>query len=153
MTTATSRSSSEGDAEKHLILYADDDTDDLELVSDAFRNYAENIELLTFRDGGQILNYIENDPDSVPCLIILDINMPVIDGKKVLTRLRTMENYISVPVVLFTTSTMPLDETFADKYNAAFITKPLRAEQMAEIGDRFLEFCSDDIKAKIRKSA
>ena len=152
MNSSTGGASKGDEAKKQLILYADDDTDDLELVSDAFKNYSDDIELLTFRDGGQILNFLESNSDTAkPCLIILDINMPVVDGKKVLVRLRGIEELSNVPVVLFTTSTMPMDETFAEKYNAAFITKPLSAEQMGKIGDRFLEYCSDDVRAKVRR--
>jgi CheY-like chemotaxis protein len=152
MNSQISGASNGDEAKKQLILYADDDTDDLELVTDAFKNYSDDVELRTFRDGGQILNYLENGGTSEkPCLIILDINMPVIDGKKVLMRVRSINELANVPVVLFTTSAMPMDETFAEKYNAAFITKPLNAEQMGKIGDRFLEYCSDDIRNKLRK--
>lgn len=145
-------SSNEGDEKKQLILYADDDMDDLELVEEAFQKYADEVTLLTFRDGGQVLNYAENEASPLPCLVILDINMPVIDGKKVLARLRALPQYKYVPVVLFTTSTMLLDETFADKYNAAFITKPLNAEQMANISDRFLDHCSDEVKVRLGRT-
>lgn len=152
MNSSASSSSNEDEAKKQLILYADDDTDDLELVCEAFKNYSEDIELRTFRDGGQILNFLESEElPAKPCLIILDINMPVVDGKKVLMRVRSIKDLANVPVVLFTTSAMPIDETFAEKYNAAFITKPLNADQMGKIGDKFLEYCSDEIREKFKK--
>jgi CheY-like chemotaxis protein len=138
---------------KNIVFYADDDIDDLELVKDAFFQYSDNVEMITATDGSKALSFLNNltQDDNVPCLIILDINMPVINGKEVLTRLREMEHLQSVPVVLFTTSSQPADKNFAKKYNAGFITKPIDVKQMAYIADRFIEHCSDEIKNQIRK--
>ena len=44
---------------KSLVLYADDDTDDLELVSEAFEKYASVIDLVTFSDGTSLLHYLQ----------------------------------------------------------------------------------------------
>jgi CheY-like chemotaxis protein len=138
---------------KNLVVYADDDPDDIELVEDAFRQYANNVEVVTFHDGSQALSYLRNfsDDDPLPCLIILDINMPVINGKEVLMRLRQLERYEDVPVVLFTTSSMPLDKNFAFQHKAGFVTKPLGYEQMEVITKEFIDHCSEDTQKKIRR--
>jgi CheY-like chemotaxis protein len=151
--TLSAKEAEKDESEKHLILYADDDIDDLELVCDAFEAYSNNIEIRTFRDGGKILSYVESmsDMDPIPCLIILDINMPVVNGKDVLKQLRQMVRLDNVPVVLFTTSSMPIDKGFAEKHGAGFITKPLNAAQMERISDQFIEHCADEIKKKLRK--
>src|SRR5215210_5461933 len=93
-------------APKHLVVYADDDPDDIDLVVEAFKRFANNVEVVTFQDASQALSYLNNqsDADPLPCLIILDINMPLMSGKEALVRLRRMERYEAVPVVLFTTS-------------------------------------------------
>ena len=138
---------------KNIVFYADDDIDDLELVQDAFDQYSENVEVITATDGSKALSYLSNltHNDTLPCLIVLDINMPVINGKEVLIRLREMDHLQSVPVVLFTTSSQPMDKSFAKKYNAGFITKPIDVKQMAFIADQFIEHCSDEVKNQIRK--
>ena len=138
---------------KNIVFYADDDIDDLELVQDAFDQYSENVEVITATDGSKALSYLSNltHNDTLPCLIVLDINMPVINGKEVLMRLREMDHLQSVPVVLFTTSSQPMDKSFAKKYNAGFITKPIDVKQMAFIADQFIEHCSDEAKNQIRK--
>jgi len=138
---------------KNLVFYADDDLDDLELVKDAFAQYSKNVEVLTATDGSKALSYLSNlkKYDVLPCLIILDVNMPVINGKETLLRLREIEHFQDVPVVLFTTSSQPIDKSFAKKYNAGFITKPIDVKQMEVIADQFIEHCSEEVRNKIKK--
>ena len=138
---------------KGLVLYADDDPDDIELLSEAFQVYANDLELMTFSDGIELLRFIETiDPfHATPCLFILDINMPRLNGKETLRRLRRLDSFADVPVVLFSTSSQPADAAFAKNYNAGFVTKPLHTNQVHVIIDEIIEHCSDDIKKNIRK--
>ncbi len=138
---------------RNVVFYADDDLDDLELVKDAFAQYSKNVEVLTATDGSKALSYLSNlkKYDTLPCLIILDVNMPVINGKETLLRLREIEHFQDVPVVLFTTSSQPMDKSFAKKYNAGFITKPIDVKQMEVIADHFIEHCSEEVRDKIRR--
>jgi CheY-like chemotaxis protein len=138
---------------KNIVLYADDDSDDLELVQDSFSLYSNNVEVVTAKDGSQALSYLHclTDNDPAPCLIILDINMPVINGKEVLKKIREMQRFESIPVVLFTTSSLPQDENFAKRYNAGFVTKPLDVMQMETITEVFIDHCADEIKKNIRR--
>ncbi len=138
---------------KSLVLYADDDADDIELIIAAFNDHSQNVELITFADGLQLLHYIENiDPfQPAPCLIILDINMPRLSGKETLIRLRLINGFEDVPAVLFSTSSMPTDHAFAKSYNAGFVTKPLLTQQVHIIIDQLIDNCTDEVKKKIRK--
>lgn len=137
---------------KNIVFYADDDIDDLELLREAFVNYSREVEVVTVTDGSKALSYLNNlsKSDTLPCLIILDINMPVINGKEVLQRVREMEHLQEVPAVLFTTSSQPIDKNFANRYNAGFITKPIDVKQMQYIADQFIEHCADEVKSRIR---
>jgi CheY-like chemotaxis protein len=139
---------------KNIVLYADDDPDDLELVQEAFKKYATNVDVLTATDGSQALSYLLaiNDGDPTPCLIILDINMPMVSGKDVLVRIRQEQRFEATPVVLFTTSSMTLDAQFAKHYNAGFITKPLDAGQMRKITEQFIGHCTEDIQKIIKRN-
>jgi CheY-like chemotaxis protein len=138
---------------KSLVLYADDDPEDVELVSEAFQVYAQNVELMTFADGIELLNFIETiDPfHAAPCLFILDINMPRLNGKETLRRLRRIESFAEVPAVLFSTSSLPADAAFAKNFNAGFVTKPLHTNQVHMIIDKIIDHCSDEVKKMIRK--
>lgn len=140
-------------APKNIVVYADDDQDDIELVHDAFKQFASNVELVSFPNGGQALSYLRNltEADPKPCLIILDVNMPVLNGKETLVRLRQLDQLADVPVVLFTTSSMPADKQFAHHHKAGFITKPLGFEQMEIITKEFIDNCSEEMRKKLRR--
>lgn len=140
---------------KNIVLYADDDYDDLELVRDAFKQHSKNVDLVTVTDGFEVLSFLKNlSPlDAAPCLIILDINMPRLNGKDTLVQLRQMERFKDVPTILFTTSTQPQDKAFAHQYKAGFLTKPIDITQLDLIADQFIQHCTDEIKRNISKPA
>jgi len=136
---------------KNVVLYADDDQDDLDLVREAFSRFSHNVELVTVTDGFQVLSFLKNLSalDQTPCLIILDINMPRLNGKETLMQLREMDRYKDVPTILFTTSTQPKDQAFAQQYKAGFLTKPIDVTQLDFIADQFINHCIEEIKRDI----
>ena len=137
---------------KNLVLFADDDKDDRDLLLHSFNKHHTDIEVKVFEDGIDLLNYTEDliKEDVMPCLVILDINMPKISGKDVLRLLRQKPKFEKVPVVLFTTSNAPTDSFFASLYDAGFISKPYSAGEMEGIVDKFVSHCNDDVKKKLR---
>jgi CheY-like chemotaxis protein len=137
---------------KSFVLYADDDHEDRDLVKEAFMSYSGSIELKTFESGVELLKYIHSSKsDTLPCLIVLDINMPLMNGKEVLRNLRCLKDYEEVPVVLFSTSTLPSEKAFAKSFDAVFMTKPLHMSQMYELVDKMLEHCHDDVRKTFKK--
>ncbi|MDB5197727.1 MAG: response regulator [Flaviaesturariibacter sp.] len=138
---------------KNIVLYADDDADDLLLVTEAFAHYARDVEVVTVSNGLQALAFLQQITplDPIPCLIILDINMPLLDGKQVLIKLRQMDLLAQIPVVLFSTSSLPMDKDFARRYGAGFITKPLNLKQMELITEQFISHCAEEVRKKIRR--
>ncbi len=138
---------------KSIILYADDDPDDLDLVKDVFKEYSETVELLTFPTGEEMLEYIQQmPPDSpLPCLLILDINMPRLNGFEALKKIRHIKGFEEIPAVIFTTSTMPHEKKKAVDHNAGFVTKPLNREQIYGIFDQLIHYCTDDEKKRIKR--
>ncbi len=139
---------------KHIILYADDDADDLQFVTEAFSRHLKNIDVVTAVDGAEALDYLQNIEifGTLPCLIILDVNMPRLNGKEALARIRKAERFKDVPVVLFTTSSSSLDQDFAKLYNAYFRTKPTHQSEIGKIADEFVAYCNEETKKHIRKA-
>jgi CheY-like chemotaxis protein len=138
---------------RDIIIYADDDQDDIDLVRDAFFQHSSIIDLITFSNGSQVLQYLNglNNDEPLPCLIILDVNMPGIDGREVLKEIRNTQRFKHLPVVMFSTSNAPLDIEFATQYGAGFITKPLNLAEMELIKEQFIDHCSVELQNKIRK--
>ena len=131
-------------ATKHIILYAEDDRDDLDLVRDAFSTYHDQIEIVHGFDGREALQQLQKliANNTVPCLIILDINMPGMDGRQTLIQLKQSEKTRNIPVVMFTTSNSKLDKDFATKWGADFITKPLKFNEVVNLADDFIRRCN-----------
>lgn len=86
------------------ILYADDDHDDRDLMSEALTKIDPTISCIIANDGRQALNILK-DNTQLPDCIFLDINMPVMDGKKCLIELKKNKRFRAIPVVIYSTTT------------------------------------------------
>lgn len=131
------------DTQRHLVLYADDDPDDQEMLVDALCNYSNEVDIELFSNGLEITQFLR-DMDlekRLPCVIVLDINMPAMTGREVLHLIRSMERLNGVPVVLYTTSNQPADQLYAQQHKAGFITKPLDLSQMNEVVKKIAAYC------------
>jgi CheY-like chemotaxis protein len=140
---------------KPVLVYCDDDKDDLQLVADALLPYKDSIVVSLFESGYEAYEFLldlEKRAEK-PCLIILDMNMPGLSGKELLPVLRTIPFFDDVPVVLFTTSSSQHDYRFALNYNAGFITKPMTYTQMDIIAEQFLNHCEEEVRKKVKRSA
>lgn len=135
---------------KHTILYIEDDLDDLFLVEQAFEKYNTDIQVVHAKDGFEALKYLNklSDGHGMPCLIILDINMPGMDGRETLIRIKQSDRLKDIPVVLFTTSSSDRDKYFARKWNAEFITKPLVYSELEELAKSFVNLCDFEMKTR-----
>lgn len=135
---------------KHTILYVEDDLDDLFMVEQAFEKYNTGIEVIHAKDGFEAMKFLNalDGSSTLPCLIILDINMPGMDGRETLIRIKQSDRFKEIPVVLFTTSSSDRDMAFARKWNAEFITKPLVYSELEELAKSFTNLCDFEMKTR-----
>lgn len=135
---------------KHTILYAEDDLDDLFMIRQAFEQFDGVTQLLHASNGFEALEQLKKlkTEKHLPCLIILDINMPGMNGREALIRIRQSEDFKDIPVVLFTTSSSELDKAFARKWNAEFITKPLVYSELEELAKHFSSLCTASVSER-----
>ena len=115
------------------ILLADDDEDDRLMTRDALRDARLHNDLRFVIDGVDLLDYLKRrgrhaDPQSSPRpgLILLDLNMPRMDGREALTLIKADPDLRSIPVVILTTS--KAEEDIIRSYDLgvnSFITKPV----------------------------
>ena len=134
------------------ILMADDDEDDRLLTQDALAESRVLNELHFVEDGVELLEYLERkgkfEDKSIsprPGLILLDLNMPRMDGREALEAIKANPNLKGIPVVILTTSKQ--EEDMVKGYNlgaASYITKPVTfdglVELMKTLGKYWVEF-------------
>ena len=128
----------------YTILYVDDDHDDLTLIAEAFEKYTSHLRVTHAHNGYECLQVLRkmHEQESLPCLIILDVNMPVMDGKQCLTKIKSIEEYKEVPVIMFSTSSREKDKTFAKNLGADFIMKPATFSDIEALVKQFVDKCS-----------
>jgi CheY-like chemotaxis protein len=135
---------------KHTILYAEDDLDDLFMIRQAFEQFDGSTQILHANDGFEALEQLKKAKENqqLPCLIILDINMPGMNGREALIRIRQSDHFKEIPVVLFTTSSSELDKAFAKKWASEFITKPLVFSELEDLARRFVSLCTASVSER-----
>ena len=128
---------------KAHVLYVEDDPDDILMVEESLKRHA-NVQLTCFLESYKFLRYIiESKPfTQLPSLILIDINMPVLNGRELLTMLRSYEELKDVKMGLYTTSNYPEDSRFAKNLHADFVSKPSSINQLDAIMDRLLIECN-----------
>ena len=126
---------------KHkTILCVDDDDDDRDLIDGVIKEIDDSYKVLKASNGEEALGLLSS-AEALPCLILLDINMPVMSGKETLKRLKQDQGYSNIPVVVFTTSSNPSDEAFFSQFGVPVHTKPDKFHTMVSKVKTFLNVC------------
>ena len=125
------------------IVCVDDDMDDLMMLRQALQERGNNYHIIEAFDGLQALDllYQLEIKDQLPCLIILDINMPRINGKQTLLAIQDDLSLASIPVVLFSTSSSQSDKVFCETNNVPLITKPFDYKSLYNAAGKLLSYC------------
>lgn len=123
---------------------ADDDPDDRMIIRDAFEENKFAKSLAFFEDGEKILIQFEKEAETLgfkyPSLLILDLNMPKVNGLELLTQLKGNKKTKNIPVVILSTSKNIHDKEKVLKLGAdEFITKPFSFDRMIEITRNLIE--------------
>ncbi|MDH7463061.1 response regulator [Chitinophagaceae bacterium 26-R-25] len=110
------------------ILLVDDDMEDRFLIEDSFKEIGVS-DLLHFEENGEnALNYLEQSfyKDALPCLIILDLNMPKMNGTQILRFLKDNDKFINLPVIIFSTSLNAIEKEECLRLGAySYVIKPV----------------------------
>jgi CheY-like chemotaxis protein len=124
-------------------LIAEDDFEDMELIMEAFASINDNLHLLFFSEGRSAFDWLMAcAPEQLPCLIILDYNMPEMTGAQVLKRLFSEEKFQGVPKVILSTATNKQFLNECMKYGAdAYKIKPPTFGALVNIAREMLALC------------
>jgi CheY-like chemotaxis protein len=124
------------------ILLAEDDIDDQELLAEAFSEIDPAIQLNSFSTGKKFLNHLEELPDSeIPNMIILDYNIPEINGAEILEKLESDKRYQHVVKLVWSTSNSALYENSCLSLGAkAYLVKPSNITALMDLAKKMLSF-------------
>ena len=122
---------------KQSILIVDDDADDRESIRDAFLENYKRHEYIFFAGAEELLNYLHNiTGDGYPAVILLDLNMPGMDARDALKKIKASQDMRHIPVVILTTSSSHADRQNSYKLGAnCFVTKPDTYTKLVAITD------------------
>lgn len=100
-----------------------------------------NVRVIAVHNGQQALDYLQLLQNTLPCLVILDMNMPQLNGRDTLLRLQNDERLRNISVVVVTTSSSALDQLFCKKLGVPMITKPTTSDAIRDVALTLLEMC------------
>jgi CheY-like chemotaxis protein len=122
-----------------IILIAEDDDGHAELIVEGLRETGLKNQIIRFDNGKDIWDYlvgVHNEgsaQNNTEYLVMLDINMPLVDGTEVLRRIKNHENMKNIPVIMLTTTDDPreIEKCYQLGCNV-YITKPVEFIKFAE---------------------
>lgn len=124
-----------------FILLADDDIEDLDLLSEAILELEPNVRIDTVQNGRLLLELLTHiDDAALPSLIVLDYNMPEISGAEVLHQLSNEPRYGKIPKVIWSTSnnSLYMKECMNKGANAYFV-KPSSNKELQDLAKELLD--------------
>ena len=116
------------------ILLVEDDQVDMMSVTRALKQIHVTNPVVHRENGEDALNYLKDDPDDKPCLILLDLNMPIMNGIEFLQKVKDDNRFRHIPVVVLTTSDEQQDKLNSFNFGVAgYMSKPVDYLQFVEI--------------------
>lgn len=144
--------------DKLEILLVDDNKADIWMIDDFIREKNHNVKLTVLRDGQEAVSYLNKESDfrdaPDPSLIVLDLNMPRLNGKEVLAKIGQSGRFRNVPVIVLTSSSNPRDEEECRELGADhYFTKPASLEDYDFIVSSFIRIAAQDNRSFDKKNA
>jgi chemotaxis family two-component system response regulator Rcp1 len=128
-----------------VLLLAEDNPGDIRLTLEALKDVQSDDALCVVRDGVEALTFLRQEGQYVtapnPNLILLDLNMPKMDGYEVLTKIKSDEKLRRIPVIILTTSQAEQDIVRSyDLHANCYVVKPVDLDQFIEVIKAITEF-------------
>jgi CheY-like chemotaxis protein len=135
------------------ILIVDDDENDIFFVKRAFTEIDVHCTFHMLKNGQEVVDYLSGEGDfanrtkyPLPMMILMDLNMPIMDGFEVLAWLRSRPGIRVIPTIVFSSSDLPGDITRAYELGAnSFMTKSVTYDglllKLQTLSQYWLEHC------------
>ena len=115
-------------------LLADDDADDADIFCEALSRTASDAACQTAENGQELFHLLSKPGTTIPDIIFLDINMPIMNGCECLRQLKENTSYSNIPTIMYSTSSAKKDIDMAYRMGATlFLTKPEDIRELAKI--------------------
>jgi CheY-like chemotaxis protein len=102
------------------------------------------VEVALVNNGLEALDYLSarNEFNSqLPNLIVLDINMPFLDGRETFERIKRQQRLRNVPIIVFSSSEKPADKQLFNSLGIEYFVKPTSLSYMTQIVNHMIEIC------------
>jgi chemotaxis family two-component system response regulator Rcp1 len=134
------------------VLLVDDSPGDIRLTREAFRDANTDIHVNVATDGVDAMAFLRREGDQVdaprPAIILLDLNLPRMDGREVLAQIKTDSSLKTIPTIILTTSEANADIVRSYELQAnSYLTKPVQLEKFESLVKSINDFWL--IKAKL----
>lgn len=128
------------------ILFVEDDADDREFLSFVVNEMNPAVNVVFAENGLKALEYLNErkEKEQLPCLIVLDLNMPYLDGKETFKKIKQELQLDDVPIIIFTSSHNPNDRLLFTSMGIEFITKPDDFSYMNKIVSHMISVCGNN---------
>ena len=129
--------------ESKWLLIADDDPDDIEMLTDEILRQDAGVRIKSFKDGRALLDFLGSaDPGMTPAAVVLDYNMPILTGFEVLQSLRVQLRFKELPIVMWSTSGMAVQVNDCFEAGATdYLAKPIAPRELERIVKIILSHC------------
>ena len=127
------------------ILCVDDDEDDLLFIRQVISAQDHAFLIEEANNGWEAMSFLQEAlaRDLLPCLVIMDMNMPRMDGRETIHRMKEHEQLARIPIVVFTTYSQAADKRYFESRGIHFITKPFHYKDFTRQIIELLSFCAD----------
>ena len=126
------------------ILLAEDDEDDRDFFIHALQQIKPTMVVRPATNGREAIDILSAlDPAGLPCVIVLDLNMPVMDGYQTLRALEEQALYAAIPKVILSTSDLEQNKRKCLSHGATdYLVKPADIKKWTEAVSTILNYCS-----------
>ena len=127
---------------RKYVLLAEDDVDDVEFLTVSLQNLDQGLEVRVLSSGDKAISFFENLPDDqLPGLIIMDYNLPAVNGYQILTMLAENERYKAIPKIIWSTSNSTFFEQECLTSGAsAYFVKPADLSGYADLAGKIVGY-------------
>jgi Response regulator containing CheY-like receiver, AAA-type ATPase, and DNA-binding domains len=128
---------------KKFILLGEDDIDDQEILEEIFSSIDSSLQLHFINNGKKLVAHLDEvHEENLPCLIVLDYNMPELNGAEILKNLQENHRVHKVPKIIWSTSNAPAYKNMCLELGACdYLVKPSKIDMLENMVKHMLSYC------------